>query len=77
MATGAAFTAKATATGGDGTYTYQWKLGTANVAAGKGGNTDTLNIASAAAGDAGSYTVVITDGTGATKTSAAITLTVS
>jgi hypothetical protein len=49
--------------------TYQWKRGTTNVGTGA-----TLNIASVSAGDAGTYTVTITNSFG-TITSEAVTLT--
>jgi pectin methylesterase-like acyl-CoA thioesterase len=52
-------TLEVTAVGG-GTLSYQWKRGDTNV----GSNSPTFSIASAAAGDAGSYTVMITNAFG-------------
>lgn len=67
-------TLTAAATGGDGTYTYQWQLAGADVTGETGA---TLDIASLAAADAGDYTVVVTDGAAATATSNAVTVTVT
>jgi uncharacterized delta-60 repeat protein len=65
----ATFTVVAT---GGGTLAYQWKRGTTDV----GTNSASLTVASAQAGDAGSYTVVVTNTSGSV-TSAAASLTVS
>lgn len=49
---------------GTGTFTYQWKKGSTNVVDGSGvtgAKTNNLKIASVASGDAGSYTVVVTE----------------
>jgi hypothetical protein len=52
---------------GTGPFSYQWKRGTTNV----GSDSNTLNIASASAGDVGSYTVVVTGACGNATSSAA------
>jgi len=54
--------------GGVGPFSYQWKNGTNDV----GGNSATLNVTTA-----GSYSVVITDSKGCTRTSPARTVTVN
>lgn len=64
----ATFTVAAT---GSGTLTYQWKKGATNVGTGA-----SYTIASTTAGDAGSYSVVVTDANGST-TSNTVTLTVN
>lgn len=52
---------------GTGSFTYQWKKGSTNLVDGTGGvtgaKTNNLKIASVASGDAGSYTVVVTEST--------------
>ncbi len=58
---------------GTGPLTYQWQKGGANIA---GATAATYSIASAQSGDAGNYTVVVTNSVGL-ATSAAATLTVS
>ena len=65
----ATFTVVAT---GGGTLAYQWKRGTTDV----GTNSASLTVPSAQAGDAGSYTVVVTNTSGSV-TSAAASLTVN
>ena len=57
---------------GTGPLTYQWKRGTTNV----GTNSATLTLTNAQTGDAGSYTVVVTNSAG-TATSNAATLSVN
>lgn len=57
---------------GTGPLSYQWKRGTTNV----GSNSATLTIANAQAGDAGSYSCVVSNGAGSATTNAA-TLTVN
>src|SRR5579859_6159465 len=65
----ATFTVTAT---GTGTLSYQWKFGTTPV----GTNSPTFTIPATVAGNAGSYTVTVTDTIGST-TSAAATLTLT
>ena len=65
----ATFTVVAT---GGGTLAYQWKRGTTDV----GTNSASLTVASAQAGDAGNYTVTVTN-PGGSVTSSAATLTVN
>ncbi|ELK5289383.1 hypothetical protein Q6670_004051 [Salmonella enterica] len=67
-------TLTAAATGGDGTYTYQWQLDGADVT---GKTAATLDIASLASADEGAYTVIVTDGAAATATSNAVNVTVT
>lgn len=68
---------------GTGAFTYQWKKGSANLVDGTGGvtgaQTKTLGITSVASGDAGSYTVVVTETTASNSpvTSQAATITVA
>ncbi|MDB5256421.1 MAG: large protein [Chitinophagaceae bacterium] len=59
-----------------GATSYQWKKGGVNVSTGTGGTTASYSISPVAAGDAGSYTVDVTNTCG-TVTSSAATLTVS
>jgi hypothetical protein len=66
--TAASFTVAAT---GTGTLTYQWRLNGADIS---GANAATYNIASAAAGNVGSYDVIVNSSCGA-DTSAAVSLT--
>jgi hypothetical protein len=61
------------AANGTATLTYQWQKGGVNIA---GATSATYTIASAAAGDAGNYTVVVTNGVGSATSSMAV-LTVS
>lgn len=72
VATGAALSIAATATGGFTPYTYVWKKAGAVVA---GQTTATLNIATAASGDAGSYTCEATDAKGTKAVSNACVVT--
>jgi sugar lactone lactonase YvrE len=69
---GASVTFTAAATGSP-TPTYQWQKGAANIA---GATSASYTIASAAAGDAGTYTAIATNSAGS-ATSAAATLTVN
>lgn len=68
---------------GTGSFTYQWKKGSTNLVDGTGGvtgaQTKTLGITSVASGDAGSYTVVVTETTASNSpvTSQAATITVA
>lgn len=67
---------------GAGSFTYQWKKGSTNLVDGTGGvtgaKTNNLKIASVASGDAGSYTVVVTESTASnspvTSQAAAVTV---
>ncbi|MCE5419164.1 MAG: immunoglobulin domain-containing protein [Acidithiobacillus sp.] len=70
----ASFTVAAT---GNGTLSYQWRKGGSNLA---GQTSATLSLTAVSAGDAGSYDVVVTNtlnGTTASTTSTAATLTVN
>ena len=69
-AVGASTTLSVQATG-QGPLTYQWRKDGTNVA---GANGATLNFASAAASDAGSYSVVVTNAYGTVTSSAAVSL---
>ncbi|MEX0881249.1 MAG: M20/M25/M40 family metallo-hydrolase [Thermoanaerobaculia bacterium] len=65
---------------GQPTLTYQWRKNGVNLGNGgtvSGALTDTLTINPTAAGDTGSYDIVVTDGFGQTITSAAASLTVN
>src|SRR5581483_798178 len=61
------------ASGGGATLSYQWQKGGANIA---GATSSSYSIASAAMSDAGSYTVIVSDGAGSTTSDAAV-LTIS
>lgn len=74
VATGAALDLAVVVQGGSAPYSYAWKKGSTALPT---QNSATLNIPSAASGDAGSYTCVVTDATGKSITSAACTVTVS
>lgn len=74
VATGAALTIAATATGGFTPYTYVWKKGGTVVS---GQTSATLNIASADSGDSGSYTCEVTDAKGTVVASSACVVTVT
>ncbi|HEY6226866.1 MAG TPA: LamG-like jellyroll fold domain-containing protein, partial [Verrucomicrobiae bacterium] len=70
---GASVQLRAAATG-VGNVTYQWKKGGANVVDNtriSGATTDTLTITGLTAGDAGDYTLVVTDPNGSTTTDVA------
>lgn len=60
--------------GGSAPYSYAWKKGSSALPT---QTASTLNIPSAASGDAGAYTCEVTDAAGKTITSAACTVTVS
>ena len=61
------------ASGGGAALTYQWQKGGSNIS---GATSSSYTIASTVTGDAGSYTVIVTDAAGSTTSNAA-TLTVS
>lgn len=73
VATGAALNIAGTVTGGLQPLTYAWKKGSTAV----GGNTPTYNVPAAAAGNAGSYTLTVTDAAGKSVTSNACAVTVT
>lgn len=74
VATGSPVNVNATVTGGTPQYDYQWsKDGTALPAQ----VSSVLSIPSATTADSGSYTVAVTDSTGATATSAAVSVSVA
>ena len=62
-----------TITGGVAPLSYAWKKGSTAV----GGNSPTYNVPTAAAGNAGSYTLTVTDATGKFVTSNACAVTVN
>ncbi|OHY63787.1 phage tail protein [Pluralibacter gergoviae] len=76
VAVGGQLTLSVTASGGKAPYTYTWKKGSATVSGQTG---PTLNKASAASGDAGVYSCVVTDSATppATITSSDCTVTVN
>lgn len=74
VATGALLEIQSTTEGGTEPYSYVWKKGDAVVAGQTGAK---LSIASAAAGDAGSYTVTVTDAIGISVTSDECAVTVT
>ena len=64
---------------GDGPLTYRWKKGSVTLANGgnvSGATTATLTLTNVLKGDQGSYSVIVTNGSGATVTSSAALLTV-
>lgn len=73
VAVGAALTLTVAVSGGVAPYTYSWTKDGNKV----GGNTATYNVASAAAGNAGKYKVVVTDAAGKVITSIECTVTVA
>ncbi|EJB4242432.1 phage tail protein [Salmonella enterica] len=70
----AALTLSVTATGGTGPYTYVWTKDGSPIAGATGA---TYTKATAAAGDAGTYKVTVTDSKKASKESAACAVTVN
>lgn len=73
VATGAAINIAGTITGGVKPLTHVWKKGSTVV----GGNSPNYNVPTAAAGNAGSYTLTVTDAAGKSVTSNACTVTVT
>lgn len=73
VVTGKELTLTVAVTGGKTPYTYVWKRGSTVVS----GDSATLTISAAASGDAGSYTVEVTDSLGNRKTSSACVVSVT
>lgn len=73
VVTGKELTLTVAVTGGKSPYTYVWKRGSTVVS----GDSATLTISAAASGDAGSYTVEVTDSLSNRKTSGACAVSVT
>lgn len=73
VAVGAAININGTISGGVAPLSYAWKKGSTSV----GGNSPSYNVPTAAAGNAGSYTLTVTDATGKSVTSNPCAVTVA